>query len=353
MKTPSSISTLFLIFLSLAACKKEKIGPQYDDEAGGERVVSGERALYVVNEGNFQSGNASITRIVPSSRSITQRVFEKWTGRSLGDVAQSIRLFDGKFFIVVNNSGKVEVVGAGPDRKDLGTIDGMKSPRYFLGLTPKKAYVTDLYADRIHIVDPEGRKVTGSIPTDGWCEEIHEKEGKVFVTNMDQGRLDVIDPSQDALIDSLLLSEQPNSMVEDANGKLWVLCDGGFEEEMPALYRIDPEKVKVEKRFEFSDITLSPGNLDISPDRHTLYFLEKGVKRMGIDDQSLPQQALVKEGQGQFYNIEVAGPQERIFVSDAKDYVQKGALYRFRTDGSPIDTFETGIIPNAIHYQLE
>ena len=355
MKSCLYISLLLFVPLFFGACEKEKVGPQYKRGAGGEDVISGERVLYVVNEGNFQSGNASVTRVLPSSGSVTQRVFKKWTDRSLGDVAQAMIRFDGKFFIVVNNSGKVEVVSAGIDRKYFGAIGGMESPRYFLGLNPKKAYVTDLYADQVHILDPTEMELKGGIATDGWCEELHEKDGKVFVTNMDQGRLDVIDPTKDAFVDSLKLSEQPNSIVEDANGKLWVLCDGGFEEDMPALYRIDPQQVKVEERFEFDNITMSPGNLDISTDRRTLYFLQSGVQRMEVSDKTLPDQKLVEEGQGQFYNLEVEGDgaKEQILVTDAKDYVQKGALYRFRTDGSSIDTFQTGIIPNDVHFKLE
>ncbi len=349
-----SISLILSAFIFLTlSCDKEEIGPQYVDEAGGERVVTGKNAIYVVNEGNFQDGNASMTRVLPSNGDVTQRVFEKWTGRPLGDVGQSITLFDEKFFIVVNNSGKIEVIGAGPQRKDVGTIDGLTSPREFLGMNPQKAYVTDLYADRIHIVNPSSLQVIGGIPTDGWCEAIHEKDGKVFVTNMDRARLDLIDPFQDAITDSLELREQPNSMVEDSNGKLWVLCDGGFEEEKAALYRIDPQNFQVEEEFIFSDITMSPSDLAISPDRSTLYYLQGGVHRMSVQASSLPSNELIPEGQGQFYNLEVAGDQERVFVTDAKDYVQKGSLYRFQNDGTPIDTFETGIIPNDLHFRLE
>lgn len=350
----SNISLLSLaLFFLLAGCQKEEVGPQYVEEAGGDRVVTGEKAVYVLNEGNFQSGNATLTRVLLESGEVTQRVFEKWTDRPLGDVGQSIERFDGRFYIVVNNSGKVEVVGAGPNREEVGAIQGMSSPRYFLGLTPQKAYVTDLYADKIHVVDPQQVQVTGSISTDGWCEAMHEKGGKVFVTNMDQGRLDVIDPAQDAIVDSLILSEQPNSLVEDANGKLWVLCDGGFEDEMAALYRIDPQSIQVEKELEFSDITMSPSSLEIAPDRDELYFLLEGVRKMSIQDDQLPQGKTIEEGQGQFYNLEVAGQEEWVFVTDAKDYVQKGSLYRFEEDGTPLDTFRTGIIPNDLHFRLE
>ncbi len=109
----------------------------------------------------------------------------------------------------------------------------------------------------------------------------------------------------------------------------------------------------MEKQFTFSDITLSPGNLDLSPDRKTLYYLQKGVRSMDIHASGLPTDKLVEEGQGQFYNLEAMGDQGRIYVTDAKDYVQKGALYIFRKDGTPVDTFETGIIPNDLHFRTE
>lgn len=344
---------LFLLPFFFFACQKEEIGPQYTDERNGGRVVSGEKVLYVVNEGNFQSGNASLTRILPESGEVTQRVYEGWTGRSLGDVAQFMTRFDGNFFITVNNSGTVEGVSAGPDREDLGTIGGMDSPREFLGLNPHKAYVTDLYADAVHIVDPSSMEHTGSIATDGWTEAILEYDGEVFVTNMDQGQLDRIDPAEDAIVDSLELTEQPNSMVRDGNGKIWVLCDGGFEEELPALYRIDPKAFEIEKKFEFPDISRSPSDLTLSPDQNRIYYLDGGVRRMGVQEEALPQSTLIEEGNGTFYNLAVLGKEEWILLTDAKDYVQKGALYRYRTNGTPIDTFETGIIPNDVHYELE
>lgn len=355
MRKKMNCKTLGRLFLSsifiFSACKKEEVGPQYVDEAGGGSAVKGDQVVYVLNEGNFQSGNASLTSVVPARGKTSERVFEQWTGRSLGDVAQSIERFEGAFYIVVNNSGKIEVVDGGPQKEDLGTISGLESPRYFLGLNSKKAYVTDLYADAVHIVDPSGMNRSGEIPTDGWTEAILKYEDQVYVTNMDQGRLDRIDPEQDLFVDSLRLREQPNSMVRDANGKLWVLCDGGFEEEKAALFRIDPNSFQVEKEFEFPEIGDSPSELTLSPDRNTLFFLNDGVFRMGIEEGALPSAPLIQQN-GTYLGLRIS-EEGRIHVADAKDYVQKGAFYRYRSDGAPLDTFETGIIPTAFLSVLE
>ena len=57
-------------------------------------------------EGNFGWGNASISLYNPTDNSITNTIFQNINGYAIGDVLQSITEYNGKLFVVVNNSGK-------------------------------------------------------------------------------------------------------------------------------------------------------------------------------------------------------------------------------------------------------
>jgi len=54
---------------------------------------------------------------------------------------------------------------------------------------------------------------------------------------------------------------------------------------------------------------------------------------------------------GGFYGLEVDPVTSDIYVSDAIDFTQRGVVYRFQSNGVPIDTFQAGIVPGAFCIQ--
>src|SRR5687767_12691559 len=72
-----------------------------------------EHGVFVVNEGNFQHADGSISYINPSSGEVSYDLFGAVnSGRALGDVVQSMTIDNDQAYIVVNNSNKIEVVNA-------------------------------------------------------------------------------------------------------------------------------------------------------------------------------------------------------------------------------------------------
>ena len=114
---------LALLFAPLAtACMEWDYGSR-------EPVSTVEGGLFVVCEGNFQYGNASLTFYDPASRRVENDCFLRANGFKLGDVGQSMTLRDGIGWIVVNTSKVIFAVDAATLR-EVGRITGLTSPRH-------------------------------------------------------------------------------------------------------------------------------------------------------------------------------------------------------------------------------
>lgn len=342
MKTP----VIFLIFISLffcASCIKDQ--PPIDNT----KVDVTSDGVYIVNEGNFMFGNASISYYSITGDVTQEDLFKPANNKSLGDVAQSLCIYNDKIYIVVNNSGKIEVV----DSKTFvlqATITGLTSPRYFVPVSNTKAYVSDLFANAISVLDLSSNTILGNIPCTGWTEEMILSNGKVFVTNKRRDKVYVINITSDLITDSIVVSYGSNSIQEDTNGKLWVLCNGDENLQIAAaLHRINPLTLKVEQSFSFSEG--SPWRLKMNGTKDTLYYLNKGVCIMGISAADLPSQVLITEGNRSLYGLGIDPLSGIIYVADAMDYVQKSTIYRYKPDGTSIASFKAGIISGDFYFK--
>ncbi|MDT8431287.1 MAG: hypothetical protein RQ746_07125 [Bacteroidales bacterium] len=171
----------------------------------------------------------------------------------------------------------------------------------------------------------------------------------------------MIDSETDQVTDSIKVPLQPNSMVADRFGKLWVLCDGGFEgnpagHERPALVRINPNAMEIETTFEFG-LDDQPTELKINGTGDTLYFLNRHLYRHIVTADTPPQKILestyTKSTVGGFYGLGIDPYSGDIYLGDAIDQVQRGVVYRYKADITVIDTFRTGINPGFFCFRPE
>ncbi len=342
--TMKKLRLLLLGTVLLVGCRKDKPEPPIDTP-----ITVGARGVYITNEGNFGWGNAGVSYFDAGTGTLAEDLFQPANGEGLGDVCQSMRLFNGRAYLVVNNSNKVEVVDPNTFTR-IATITGFNSPRYFMPVSNGKAYVTDLYANAINVVDLGSHTITGSITCPGWTEELALAYGKAFVTNKTRDHVYVIDTGTDLLVDSIAVSRGGNSIVEDANGKLWVACSGGGGTQ-PALYRIDPIALNVEASFVFGSSADSPWRLSINGDHGVLYFLNGHVYRMAITDAALPAAPFIAADGRNFYGLGVDPSSGTVYVADAIDFTQRGRVFRYTTDGTFVNDFLAGRIPNGFTFR--
>ncbi|MCB9185612.1 MAG: YncE family protein [Flavobacteriales bacterium] len=304
-------------------------------------IASFNNGVFVVHEGNFQGGNASLSFYSKDTEVMSNGVFASVNNIPLGDVGQSMEIHGGKGYIVVNNSGKIEVVDL-DGLSSVGTITGLTSPRYITFLTDTKAYVSDLFSGVVSIIDPQTLTIQGSISISGQTEQMVVTGSGLMVAGTGANYVYKVDVLTDLLADSVNVGIGPSNLAMDANGKVWVLTNGGWGTEVPKLVRIDPSDMSVEMTLNFPSTNNYPGNLEISGDGNTLYYVDGQVYQMDINSNALPTTAFASAFA---YKCGIDPVDDIVYVSDAGDFNSNGKVYRYEANGTPIDTFNVGVIP--------
>ena len=330
---------------------------EWDYDLENEDFNSPAHGLFIVNEGCFQYGNASLSFFNPTDESVENEVFLRANGMKLGDVAQSMTIYDNKGWIVVNNSHVIFAIDLTTFREK-GRIENLTSPRYIHFVSDKKAYVTQLWDNRIYIIDPSRYEVTGYIEVPGMSERTGSTERMVqigpyvYCTCWSyQNSIIKIDSRTDRVVDRLEVGVQPRSLVVDRNGHLWTITDGGYEGspygyEAPALVCVDPLDFSVIKRMKFK-LGSTPRELTLSGDGSRLYWINDAVWRMEISSEYLPARPFIEDRATKYYSLTVNPESGDVYVGDAIDYQQPGIIYRYNSSGRLIDEFYVGVTPTA------
>lgn len=336
-----------LLILAVVSCRKDT-PPVLPQEQGN--ITTGKRLL-ICNEGGFGYNNAGISVYDPTSNTTAINAYAAAnSNQNLGDVLQSVTKFNGKYYLVVNNSGKVVVCDKNFTR--LSTINGFISPRFIQVVSNNKAYVSNLklpnnpnQTNYIQVLDLTTNTISKSIRLDGWTEQMVQSYGKVYVTNENKKYVYVINSLTDN-IDSIYVGATNSCIVKDANEKIWVSCNADATNNVSAkLIRINPIIDSVEAAVSLQTTQNSIGRLCINGAGTTLYYLMNDVYKMNINAISCPTTGIISQGTRIFYGLGIDPDDETIYISDAVDYNSNGKLYRYQANTNYVGTYTVGIIP--------
>lgn len=280
--------TVLCCALLCAACSKDYDPvpvPSKDSSLEGPKqdmtwLGKGPRKLFVLNEGGMGSNNASLDFLRFSDGAYVTGAFRKMNpgiSGGLGDVGNDIAVRGDELWIVVNNSGIVEVVSA-EDETEIAAVQ-VPTPRS-IAFDDKYAYVTSWagafasgsYDDKGNytIVDssnPKGRvyriglgskKVEGSVEVGYQPEGIACSGGKLYVANSGgissqlppaysyDNTVSIIDAATFTLSRSVEVAVNLKSVWADGKGAVYVTSMGNFWDVPTGLYMFpeqDPSKV--------------------------------------------------------------------------------------------------------------
>jgi DNA-binding beta-propeller fold protein YncE len=336
---------LTIISLLVASCVKDAPIPPSSYYSNG---------VFVTNEGPYQ-GNGSLSFYARGSGAIENNIFERWNnGAKLGSVVQSMFVSsDNKAYIVVNDASKIIIA----DANNMTFLDSIGSnkltlPRYFLGVSTTKAYISQ-YGNSgnasVLVYDIPSKAVTKTIPIGKGADRMLLLGSSLYVAN-DGGfgidsTISIINTTTDVVTKKLRVGINSNSMAADVNGDLWVLCGGNY-----ALPSQKGTLVKVSNGVVVSSdsIPKSAQSLVIAADKKTIYFIADG-KIYSKDATSAAAATLYSGspiGLTNPYSLGIDPSTGYLFIGDAKDYANKGALFIVDPVTKALkNTVITGIIP--------
>lgn len=348
-------SCFFLVSFSLFSCEIDSQSPIGVDF--GEPSRDYQNGFFVVNEGNFSWGKATLTFIhqdgIDRGR-VENNIFERVNNEPLGNVAQSMTIHNGKGYIVVNNSQKIEVVNP-TTLEQLATIENLHSPRYFIGINDSKGYVTTIYRDLIYVIDLETNRITDEIRTTAWTERMAKLGDYIWVTSHDADKVWVIDSENDEIIHTIRTPEGAKWVVADeAQNRIWILAAGSDTERARLITSSLSDVRRSESRV--FDEEEKPKFLSIY--NNNLYWIsENNLYQLSSfqTDSRLPQSPFI-EGLGTvntlIYNAVISPKNGRLLFADALDYQQEGYIFEYDLQTKrEVERYKVGIIPNDICFK--
>lgn len=347
---------LFSLF-SIVSCQKDD-----SPNLPKEEQSSYSNGIFITNEGNFGSGNASITYLDEESNETENGVFKSVNGNPLGDTAQSLTFSDGLAFIVLNVSNKIEIV----DRETFESVttisEHLSNPRYVVVLN-NKMFVSnwgdgmDSTDDFIAVFSLADFSFIKNIEVPEGPEQMVKNGNLIYIAHKGgysfNNLVSIIDSETDAVIKEIEVGDVPNSMVVEGNN-LWVLAAGkpsyANEETAGSLSAIDLNTNEVSRSITFPSVSGHPDHL-MDFDSKLYYTIGKSIYAFDPSEESLSQMALFEaEEAAILYGFNISDNKAYV-ASPSSDFTGDGKLYVYDLlDGNLLNQYSTGINPNSVYF---
>lgn len=341
MKLRLFIATALLTILFASCDKTPKPLPHVPYETIG---------VFVLNNGNYGSNDASLTSYEPASKAVVPGVFQARNGKKLGDTAQDILVYGGKIYVSVFNSGVIFVT-------DLqGTIikeikEEGKSPRHLASYNGN-VFVT-FYEGEVGKIDTTALNVISTVKVGDNPEELKAANGKLYVANSGglnypnyDNRVSVVNPVSMSVVKTLEVVENPCYVEVNSKGDVYVISIGNYADIPATLQKIDSQSDVVAPISDVSATYMSMGADDklyiISSTydenwNQTFDFFLYNTTTMAKEGSYIKDGTVVANA----YSITADPVSGNIYVG-ASDYVSNGDMYVFTEEGTLYDKFDTG-----------
>ena len=354
MKNSVIVLVFSVLFITVFfnSCKKRK-----DDVR--KNPSSGEKVYYISNEGAFGFANASISLYYPEDKNIINQAFLEVNGYELGDVVQSIFKANNHLFMIVNASNKIEI--SDTLLNDVFTIKNISLPRYMAAISEDRAVVSCWgNGGELLVINTSNYGIEDSIEVGNGPEKLLVSGGKIFVCNSGGFQSDSVVSVVDIAgfqTQNIAVEDNPVDIVRANNQSIWVLCQGKIiydaswqpiGETKAALVEINPQANAVIQTIPL-DVGDHPTQLEISPDKTTLYFGGgygfTGIYTFDIQSSTLSTSPLINKS---FYGFNVEPNDGDLYCLESPSFSSSGRVIVYSPKAILKAEVKTGIGPNGI-----
>ena len=326
-----------LLVLAFAGCTDDVIIPDKKDlPKGGERVA-------VLCEGNFMWANARLDLLQTDTgmSQLVSGVYEKANNKPIGDVLQSGLVAGNNLFLSINNSGKV--LGLDPYTFKQKKMNAkLRSPRCLL-MVGGDLWVSDLYANKISVLDTLDLHLKREILVPGWAEQMLRWGDEVAVACY-SGKVLVYDYLSGVYKRSMDVDTGALYLAVDGKGTLWVVSSVGPKGGVAAF----GASASAPKARWTTNAAL--GNIYPSADGNSMYVSSQNkiltfpITATTQADLSTLFNPSLNQLYGYYFN-----PQSQVFyLADAKDFVSNGEVMRYTLLNPAQKTkLSTGVNPSG------
>lgn len=364
--------------LVFAACQKDPV-PSKDATLDGKTVdvsaiSTSAHKLFVLNEGGMGANNATLDFLRFEDGKYITGSFKKMNPdipSGLGDVGNDIAIHGDEAWIVVNNSGIVEVISA-QDETEIAAIQ-VPTPRN-VAFDGNYAYVTSwagAYIDyktyessnpqgQVYRINLNTKKVEGTVEVGLQPEGIAVSGGKLYVANSGgissqiapdyayDNTLSVIDTKTFTVEKTVEVQVNLKYVYAASDGSIYVTSLGNYGDIPSALYQVSGNTVKlVKEHVSVSSLcgdtvycvgTETEFDFKVKTHEYSACSVKSGSKTelSWTFDVTAP------------YGLMVLDP-NTYFISDAGNYFDPGTV-SFYSKGSKIWSVTAGVCPG--HFAL-
>ncbi|MDR1724270.1 MAG: hypothetical protein LBR84_10095 [Tannerella sp.] len=339
-----------IFFYALAMLASMATSCNKDDDEQ-EILTVPDEYIYVLNNGNWGSNDASLTMLNLKDSAVTQEVFYKQNGRHLGDLGQDIIIHGSKMYITVNGSSTIEVTDL--DAKSIKQIKTEGMP-HSLAAFGEKVYAT--YMNGIVVrIDTASLEIDGTVAVGRNPEQMTVVDGKLYVANTGgqdyntetgyDKTVSVVDIATFRELTKITVHLNPRTIISDNSGNVYVVSYGNYMDIPNKLQKIDTKTHTVTDLSAIVNGTYiaTVGDILYSIDAPwggtAKYYSYNGASNSLISDNFIGNTAISSP-----FSLSTDEESGEIYISTS-DYVNNGDLYVFDKSGNPTLTFETGLNP--------
>ena len=313
-------------------------------------IDTGASSVLILNEGLFRRGNAKISGYDAEASTSLGTVYDPSTSAAGGlDILQSATELGDTIVLVANNSNSLVLLER-ESLEELSRFQALGSPRYLTRMNNGQLLVTDLFAERLLILNPDFTHAQ-ILAHQGQAEGSVAYEDGALFTSPSRGYIFYYDAILGEVTDSLAVPFRANGLIVLDNSRIAV-CGGILNSgESGGLAIIDWSSKTIDFNLSFSESesSLYPR---ITAYQDQLFCLQRDLIIVPKQNPNIVNVSrIVLDNFVDPYGLGIDPVNGELYVADAKSGLNIGEVVRMNPSGVPIDSFMVGIFPNGFIYR--